>query len=102
MSSTRYDNTLSSAATRRLAGIVGLCLGACVMAGVITLFGDASNQPWIENTPDNLALVQQCDRSVDTQRYQACVQAAVKAVLTLRARTVVAQAAWQSSAATGK
>lgn len=99
---TNASKNLSLAARARLLGgligFAGIAVGCIALAAVISLFADASSQPWLADTPQNVALIKHCEPVAGTAARRACTQAAVAVVLERDAVTRIAQTQNESRA----
>lgn len=64
-------------ARTRLAGVLGTGAGAATLALVIGLFGNASTDPWLAPTAENLAMVRACESDRDRAAREQCRARAV-------------------------
>ena len=66
---------------RGLAGFAGMAVACVVLASVTVLFGQASDMPWLPETPSNVAAMQRCDGVHGTAARRACAENVVAGVL---------------------
>jgi hypothetical protein len=74
-----------------LVGFAGIAVGCIALAAVTSLFADASSNPWLANTPANVASMKHCESAVGTAARRDCAEAVVADVLARDAVTRVAQ-----------
>jgi Mg2+/Co2+ transporter CorB len=63
-----------------LIGFAGIAVGCIALAAVISLFADASSNPWLADKPENVALMKRCELVAGTAARRACAEAVVAGV----------------------
>ncbi len=66
---------------RGLAGFAGMAVACAVLASVTVLFDQASEMPWLPETPSNVAAMQRCDGVQGTAAKRACAESVVAGIL---------------------